>query len=134
MEYKNLLPGTQYQVTGVLMDKATGKPLLVKGKEVTAKTAYTAESADGSVSLTFTFDADGLGSRTLVAFERLLVEETEVAVHADLEDEDQTIHLTPPPEKPKTGDETRPAFFASAALIGLLGAGALGILSRKKKH
>jgi LPXTG-motif cell wall-anchored protein len=69
-----------------------------------------------------------------VAFERLLVEETEVAVHADLEDEDQTIHLTPPPEKPKTGDETRPALFASAALIGLLGAGALGILSRKKKH
>ena len=34
------------------MDKATGKPLLVGGTEVTTKVEFTPESADGTVDLT----------------------------------------------------------------------------------
>ena len=35
------------------MDKATGKPLLINGKEVTAETTFTAKEKDGTVDVVF---------------------------------------------------------------------------------
>ena len=134
VEYHNLVSGTEYQVKGVLMDKASGRALTVRGKEVTSTVTFTPESTDGFIDMTFTFDAAGLGSRTLVAFESLLVNGIEVTSHASLEDQDQTITLTPPPEKPKTGDENHAAVFAAASLISLAGAGVLLIFSRRRRN
>ena len=41
--YSHLLPGKEYTVHGKLMDKKTGEPILIDGKEITASTTFTAE-------------------------------------------------------------------------------------------
>ena len=89
--YTNLVPGKEYTVKGVLMDKATNKPLLVNGKEVTAEKTFTPEEADGTVELAFTFDSSALNGKTVVVFETVYYEGVEVAVHADINDENQAV-------------------------------------------
>ena len=42
VSYKHLVPGKEYTVKGILMDKATGKPFLVDGKEITSEVTFTA--------------------------------------------------------------------------------------------
>ena len=92
--YTNVIPGKEYTVSGVLMDKATGKELLVNGKTVTATTEpFVPDKANGTVELTFTFDGTGLEGTTIVAFETMKQKDIEVAVHADIEDKDQTIWI-----------------------------------------
>ena len=49
--------------------------------------------ADGSVTLTFAFNGIGLDGCTVVAFETLCTEGKEVAVHADIDDEDQSVQF-----------------------------------------
>src|SRR5699024_2956494 len=51
VEYSGLYPGETYTISGILMDKGTGNPLLVDGAEITAETEFTPESADGTVEL-----------------------------------------------------------------------------------
>ena len=91
--YKGLIPGKEYTVKGTLMDKSTGKELLVDGKPVTAEKTFTAEKAEGSVELTFTFDGSALAGKTVVAFEHVYYEDKEVGSHEDMEDEDQSIRF-----------------------------------------
>ena len=91
--YKGLIPGKEYTVKGTLMDKSTGEELLADGKPVTAEKTFTAEEADGSVELTFTFDGSVLAGKTVVAFEHVYYEDKEVGSHTDIEDEDQSIHF-----------------------------------------
>ena len=91
--YTHLLPGREYTVTGTLMDQATNKPILVNGKEVTAETTFTAEKSEGSVDVIFTFDASAIEGTTVVAFETLTYKGIEIAVHAEIEDKDQTVYI-----------------------------------------
>ena len=93
VSYNGLIPGKKYTVTGTLMDKETGKALLAGGEEVTASTEFTAESANGSIELAFTFDGSALAGKTIVAFESVSYEKKEIAVHADIDDEDQTVRI-----------------------------------------
>ena len=93
VSYEGLEVGREYTVTGKLMDKETGEPILVNGEEVTAGETFTAETEDGSIDITFTFDSSALAGKSLVAFETLYTEEKEVAVHADIEDEGQTVRI-----------------------------------------
>ena len=51
--YKNLKMGQTYKLSGVLMDKATGEPLLVGEQQVTAELEFTPDSPDGTVELTY---------------------------------------------------------------------------------
>lgn len=96
VQFKGLIVGQEYTVKGLLMDKTSGKELLVDGKPVTAEKKFTAEKAEGSIELAFTFDARALTGKTVVVFERLYVQDVEVAVHADIEDKDQTIEFPEP--------------------------------------
>lgn len=96
VSYKNLVPGETYSVKGVLMDKSTGKALLVNGKEVTAETTFTPDSADGEAFVTFTFDTSTLGGRELVVFEDLYHNDVLVTSHKDLSDEGQTVKIKNP--------------------------------------
>ena len=96
VSYTGLVPGKEYKVTGVLMDKETGEKLLVNGKEITAKTTFIAETKNGSVDVTFIFDATGLHGKEVVVFENLYRENIEVAAHADITDDDQTIKIKTP--------------------------------------
>ena len=93
VDYKNLIPGSTYEISGVLMNQETGAALLDKdGKEITAKTTFKAEKASGSVELAFTFDSTLLIGKSVVAFEELYNENIKVAFHTDIRDEGQTVH------------------------------------------
>lgn len=96
VSYTGLVPGKEYKVTGVLMDKETGEKLLVNGKEITAETTFIAETKNGSVDVTFVFDATGLHGKEIVVFEDLYRENIKVAAHADITDDDQTIKVKTP--------------------------------------
>ena len=102
--YSGLTPGETYKVSGILMDKATGEPLLVgeDQAQVTAEVEFTPESADGTVELTYTLDASALAGTTIVVFETLYSDGVEIAAHADINDENQTVEITEP-EKPTLG-------------------------------
>ena len=91
--YSHLLPGKEYTVHGKLMDKKTGEAILIDGKEITASTTFTAEKSEGSVDVIFTFYASAIVPTTVVAFEHLEYKGIEIAVHADIEDEDQTVYI-----------------------------------------
>ena len=93
--YSGLTPGETYKISGVLMDKGTGNPLLVDGAEVTAEVEFTAEESIGTVELTYTLDASTLAGTTIVVFETLYSDGVEVVSHADINDEAQTITINP---------------------------------------
>ena len=93
--YTGLTPGETYTVSGVLMDKSINQPLLVDGAEVTAEVEFTPEAADGTVELTYTLDASTLAGTTIVVFETLYSDGVEIAAHADINDEAQTITIEP---------------------------------------
>ena len=95
VEYTGLIPGETYTVSGILMDKATGGPLLVDEAEVTAEVEFTSESADGTVELTYTLDASTLAGTTIVVFETLYSDGVKIAAHADINDEAQSITIEP---------------------------------------
>ncbi len=136
VSYKNLTVGKEYTVRGVLMDKSTGKAFLVDGKEVSSEVTFTPETADGEVTVSFTFDGSVINKDTeIVVFETLYRDETEIAVHADIEDEDQTvtIHPQPEPEKPQTGDNSNLGFWIGLGAVALGGLVSVVIIKIKKK-
>ena len=96
VSYTGLVPGKEYKVTGVLMDKETGEKLLVDSKEITAETVFVPETKNGSVDVTFTFDATGLHGKEIVVFEDLYRENVLLATHADINDEGQTVKIKNP--------------------------------------
>lgn len=141
ISYKNLTPGKEYSVTGVLMDKSTGKPFLANGKEIHAETTFTPDTADGEVTVYFIFNADGITTETeVVAFETIYRDGVEIAVHADINDQGQTVKLIPTvPETPKTGDDSHPLLWkvlAGLAALGMTACGGVYIanaIAKKKK-
>lgn len=136
VSYKHLTAGKEYTIKGVLMDKATGKAFLVDGKEVCSEVTFTPETADGEVTVSFTFDGSAITKDTeIVVFETLYRDETEIAVHADIDDKDQTvtIHPQPEPEKPQTGDNSNLGFYIGLASVAVGCLIAFLIIKFKKK-
>ena len=92
--YKNLLPGKTYKVSGILMDKATGKPLKTPdNKDITVEKEFKAASADGSVEVKFAFDGSQMAGKTIVVFEEVYFNGHLIAEHKDLQDSNQTIYV-----------------------------------------
>ena len=136
VSYKHLTAGKEYTIKGVLMDKSTGKQFLVDGKEVCSEVTFTPETADGEVTVSFTFDGSIITKDTeIVAFETLYRDETEIAVHADIDDKDQTVtvHPQPEPEKPQTGDNSNLGFYIGLGSVAVGGLIAFLIIKFKKK-
>ena len=117
--YENLTPGKEYTLKGTLMNKDTGKALTADGKKVTAEKTFTPKTENGTVEMTFTFDARELKGLDIVVFEKLYLGSKLVAKHTDINDEGQTVTLLPsqnptspaPPDRsdvpvdvPRTGD------------------------------
>lgn len=136
VSYKHLTAGKEYTIKGILMDKSTGKQFLVDGKEVCSEVTFTPETADGEVTVSFTFDGSVITKETeIVVFETLYREGTEIAGHADIEDENQTvtIHPQPEPEKPQTGDDSNIGFYIGLGSVAVGGLIAFLIIKFKKK-
>lgn len=135
VEYKHLVPGKEYTIKGVLMNKATNEPFKVDGKEITSEVTFTPEEPNGEVTVSFTFDASGISQTTeLVVFETLYLDGVEIAAHADIEDEGQTVTITvPEPETPNTGDTSDRRTLATVMGVAALGISALTYYLLKKK-
>lgn len=135
VEYKHLVPNTEYVIKGTLMDKATGKPFKVKGKEITSTVKFVPDKADGKVEVTFTFDGSAIKKDTeLVVFETLYRDGVELTTHADINDKGQTVTIKVPElENPKTGDERNKKALASVMSVSALGAVSLAYYLLKKK-
>jgi len=137
VEYKHLVPNTEYVIKGTLIDKSTGKPFMVKGKEITSTVKFVPDKTDGKVEVTFTFDGSAIKKDTkLVVFETLYRDGVELTAHADINDDGQTVTIKVPElENPKTGDERN-----INKILGIAGASLVGIaccvysfIKRKKK-
>ena len=135
VEYKHLIPNTEYVIKGTLMDKATGKPFKVKGKEITSTVKFVPDKTDGKVEVTFTFEGSAIKKDTeLVVFEALYRDGVELTTHADIDDKGQTVTIKVPElENPKTGDERNKKALASVMSVSALGAVSLAYYLLKKK-
>ena len=97
--FYNLTIGQEYKLVGVLMDKETGKPIMINGKEVTAETTFKPSVSTGTQDISFTFDATTLAGKDVVVFEALYKiaadkdgkTEEKITSHEDINDEGQTI-------------------------------------------
>ena len=150
VSYKDLVTGLTYRIVGTLMDKETGKEVLIDGKPVTSEATFKPENSEGAVEVTFTFDATALSGHDVVVFEKLYVstgdkdnkKELELTNHEDLNDDGQTVKITDVPKDTpdistpvKTGDNTPILLYAGIAAGALLLAGiATVIYFRKKKQ
>lgn len=88
------------------------------------------------MTVSFTFDGSVITKETeIVVFEALYREGTEIAVHADIDDKDQTVTIypQPEPEKPQTGDNSNLGFFIGLASVALGGLVAFLIIKFRKK-
>ena len=135
VSYKHLIPGKAYTVKGILMDKATGKAFLIDGKELTAEVTFTPEESCGEITVRFTFDGSKITKQTdLVVFETLYHDGVELAAHADIEDDGQTVTLIPPkPDIPQTGDNSNLGFWIGLGSVALGGVIACIIMYCKRK-
>lgn len=135
VSYKNLTPGKEYTVKGVLMNKATGEPLLADGKEIRSAFTFKPDKPDGEINITFVFDASGLKTATeIVVFETLYRDGTEIAAHADIKYEGQTVKITPPtPDNPQTGDNSNLGFWIGLGAVALGGLVAVIIIRVKSR-
>lgn len=142
VEYTDLIPGKEYTIEGVLMDKSTGTELIVGDGKVTAVATFVPNKANGSVDLEFTFDASELGGKDLVAFEVAYKDGIQIADHQDIDDKGQTVSVSEPDDNTfdtpdgdgysKTGVDTTLIYALIAALVALAGgAGAYAYRHRK---
>lgn len=84
VKYENLVVGKEYTMTGRLM-------LDGEDSGITASTKFTPEQPNGTVDITFEFDASKYAGKKVVAFEDVTRDNHTWATHADLEDKDQTV-------------------------------------------
>ena len=135
VSYKHLIPGKAYTIKGILMDMATGKAFLVDGKELTSEVTFTPEESCGEVTVRFTFGGSKITKQTdLVVFETLYRDGVELAAHADIEDDGQSVTLIPPkPDIPQTGDNSNLGFWIGLGSVALGGVIACIIMYCKRK-
>ncbi|WP_181157580.1 VaFE repeat-containing surface-anchored protein [Microbacterium sp. MYb62] len=134
--YQNLIPGTEYILTGELIRQADGT-----ATGITGSTTFTPSTADGSVDVSFVIP-EGYAGEILVAFERLYVGDTTgdpVAVHEDIDDAAQTVTIEealteptqphkPEPTQPDNPEQSAGQLAATGATIPVAALGAAGIL------
>ena len=79
------------------LSKATGEPFLQNGEQITSEVTFVPEAPSGSVEVLFTFDAKLIKTDTnIVVFEKLYSDSKELTIHADIEDENQTVTVVVP--------------------------------------
>lgn len=146
VKYENLIPGQMYIMSGILMDKATGEPVIIDGKTVTATTRFSVTNPSGSIKMVFDFDYDALEGKTVVVFEELTLcidtdgdgtydKKEPIAKHKDIDDSNQTVDF---PEKisdskaPRTGDDNNIIPWAIALVVSA-STGTVLVVRRRKQ-
>ena len=134
VEYQGLEKGEKYTLEGVLMDKSTGKELLVNGRKVTSTKEFTAEAENGKIDVEFTFDASAFEDCRIVVFETLVKGGLVIARHEDINDTDQTIRFLRPEtgSAVSTGDRIPAAMLPALTLMTVSAVIAVAVLYRRK--
>lgn len=92
--YNGLEPGKQYTIEGTLVNKATGEAITDgDGNPVRTTEKFVPYKSEGTVDIAFTFSGVDLKGQTVVAFETISRNDIEYAVHADVNDEGQTVYF-----------------------------------------
>ena len=142
--YEGLVPGSDYELKGTLMDAESGEPLLDSGgNPIEASQKFIPTQADGQVAMPFETDGSAFEGRKVVVFESLYRGGQEVASHKDLTSVSQSVDYredVPPSEKgrsgregtPRTGDETARMAIGACAALGCVGI-ILALWRRKKE-
>jgi len=105
--YSGLQPGKWYTLKGLLMDKDTGEPLLIDDEQITAERTFRAFAEAGAVTVEFTFNSLSLEGKQIVVFQYLYQDDTQIASHDDIDDENQTVTflaLEPEPDPEPSPD------------------------------
>lgn len=102
VSYANLVPGEEYTLRAVLMDKDRAEA--IEGSE-TALT-FTAKEASGQIDVVITASLLGLDGSRVVVFEELLFGGGVIAEHKDLDDSGQTVIVATPKLKTHARDAT----------------------------
>lgn len=118
IDFKNLVPGVEYEITTTLMNKETGEPIMVDDKPLTTTTTFTPALADGSVDVMITIPREAFYG-TLVVFEQFVEVETGklVAIHEDIEDEAQTVFIPEVGTKATFKDGSKSAELGNTQVI-----------------
>ena len=132
--YTGLAPGSTYKLFTMLMNKATGNPILGDdGLPIVGTTEFVPETPDGTIDVEVEIDTRELAGHDIVFFEKLSdAQENIVATHEDINDGGQTVSFpepepVPEPENPGKGYPKTGAFAeadpvtASVAVILLCG-------------
>ncbi|MCR4673111.1 MAG: VaFE repeat-containing surface-anchored protein [Lachnospiraceae bacterium] len=115
VSYVNLEPGTVYTLKGSLYDAAAGsKAVDDNGSYIEAETTFTASSSgSGTVTLSYSFDAETLGGAVLTAYAEVSLSGKTVAFEHDLDEEAQQIRF--PRVETQLTDENNGTHYTSAS-------------------
>ncbi len=100
--YKDIAANQLYKLTGTIMNKETGEPLLVNNEKVVASKEFiSSPTGAGTVDVEFSFNSVDLVGKSIVVFEELSIKDKDnndytLAVHTDINDEGQTIVFAEP--------------------------------------
>ena len=160
VHYKGVVPGREFIVHGILMDKNTGDALVdANGNTVENSVVFTPDTSEGDIEVRFEFDASTLAGLDVVVFENLyridivtnrtpgendddiddevLTKQRLVASHADINDEGQTVSIR---ANGLASDQFASDLVQTGAMIGLgiVGAAAVGgtayAINKKRKQ
>ena len=110
LSFENLNVGSSYTVSGYLVDKDTGNVVQdAQGKDIRVEKTFTARMAADRVKLVYTLNAKGLNGKSVVAFATLKDKDGNIICsEKDLDERDQSVSFTNPPEPPTTPPDTPP--------------------------
>lgn len=92
--YQDLIPGQEYGLHMEVKDKETGESLTDEaGNIISSDISFTPSQSDGTADISVTVDSYYLAGKTIVAYEMLTRDGRNVGIHADIDDEDQTLRF-----------------------------------------
>ena len=141
VSYTNLAVGKEYTLKGILMDRHTGEPFTLDGKEFRVEKTFKAKSINGSENVEFEIPKEALENFSVVVFEDLYNEGIKIATHSDIKDKNQTISIGrltvyPPNENgyPLTGDKTSIIYLFSSIIFIVIAIGGVVYLKKRNKE
>ncbi|MBQ9887271.1 MAG: VaFE repeat-containing surface-anchored protein [Lachnospiraceae bacterium] len=91
--YNGAQPGKEVPIKAYPVFKDNGEEVLNDGQPVIIETTFVPDAVSGFIDLTFTFDASQLAGRAIVYCEGWYEDDRLITLHANLDDEDQSIYF-----------------------------------------
>jgi len=131
VEYTDLAPNKEYTLTGLIMDKATGQPLLIDNEQITESITFTANKSNDTAEVYYKLNTTGLEGKDLVVFETLTQDDDVITRHEDINDTGQTIRIeSKPVALVSTGQRVIELLTFGLVLVGV----SVAVLMRRRKR